>query len=434
MTTTVRFVVLSLITLFFFGNADSWVHAQDRSVEGNSVAGFRAFTITVKDLQRDYIVYVPGSYTRSKKWPVVVMFHGGGGTGESANMDTNWDEKAENEGFLAVFPQGTREDPSKPNNFLTNPQTWNSGPLSVGISAVQRNVPDTEFVVAMLAELKKDFSVDENRIYATGFSNGAAMTFRLARELSLSFAAVSPSSGADYMADTDPIGPVPLLYITGMADPLNPMDGGPVYIGDILIGVKAPTQEMVDTWVNINGCSNEGHVIYDKDGSKGIGYGVPGKPLDFVRYYTIEEHGHYWPGGDLSLPESLAGPKNLNSIKATDVMWDFFKEHSLSDDRIKPSQPTLTKVEGGAQQIKIEWSASSDEGGSGLAGYRVDVSSVASFSSFVPGWESRNVGLVTSTMTTGLGVAAIYYVRVRAYDGDGNWSDPRRHVFGGDVG
>lgn len=331
-TIVARCVTLSLITLFFMGNADSWVHAQDSAKEKNPIVGVRTFTIPVKDVQRRYLVYVPKSYDRSKKWPVVVMFHGGGGTAQNAIWETGLDKKADKEGFLAVFPEGTPPDPSQPGNFRKNQQTWNAGSPKGDMGAVKRQVPDIEFVSAMLADLKSHFSVDKHRIYATGFSNGAAMTFRVARELSPTFAAVAPFAGADYwINDPAPPRPVPLLYMTGTADPLNPQGGGRVNIGKNFFGTKPSTQTTIDTWVKIHGCPDKERVVYDKDGTKGVAYGFPGKPPSVV-LYTFDGHGHHWPGGKSKLPVRLAG-ENTATLKATDLIWDFFKEHSLPDDK-----------------------------------------------------------------------------------------------------
>jgi polyhydroxybutyrate depolymerase len=147
-----------------------------------------------------------------------------------------------------VFPEGTSPDASRPGRFRDNPQTWNDGSKRPNVGAAIRGVPDIEFVSAMLADLKVLFSVDERRIYATGFSNGASMAFRVARELSPIIAAAAPVAGSDWLNETNPECPVPLLYITGTADPLNPVRGGEIYIGQRAFGTKPATQEMIGKW------------------------------------------------------------------------------------------------------------------------------------------------------------------------------------------
>ncbi|MHB8838370.1 MAG: CE1 family esterase [Gemmatimonadaceae bacterium] len=269
---------------------------------------------------------MPSAYNPGKKWPVVVMFHGGGGTARAALRETGWAEKADKEGFLVAFPEGTPPDLSRAARFRDNPQTWNDGSKRASVGAVQADVPDVEFVSTMLADIKLRVSVEERRVYATGFSNGASMTFRVVRELSRVLAAAAPVAGADWMDGTMPERPVPILYITGTTDPLNPMGGGSIRIGRGTYGEKPPIQEMIGRWVKICGCREEPRVLYGKDGATGVAYGRSGD-TESVVLYTIDGHGHYWPGGKSALPGRVAG-ENTAKLKATDVIWEFFKAHS----------------------------------------------------------------------------------------------------------
>ena len=192
----------------------------------------------------------------------------------------------------------------------------------------------------MLADLKTRCSVDDRRIYATGFSNGASMSFRVARELSRSFAAVAPVAGADWLADKTPERPVPILYITGTADPLNPLAGGEIRIGQRALGRKPPTAELIGKWVKLLGCPEQPQVVYDQDGAKGLAYGRPGDAPSVV-LYTIDGHGHHWPGGHSLLPEYLAG-KNTAKLNATDVIWEFFKAHPMAQPNGHGNAPAGT--------------------------------------------------------------------------------------------
>jgi polyhydroxybutyrate depolymerase len=290
--------------------------------------GHRTLAIKVDALERRYVVHVPRGYNGDKHWPVVIMFHGGGGTAWGAMQDTGWVEKAEKEGFLAVFPEGTAPDPARAARFRDNPQTWNDGSRRPNVGAVLRGVDDVKFVSLMLADLKTRCTVDESRIYATGFSNGASMTFRLARELSPLIAAAAPVAGADWL-DGKPQRPVPLLFMTGTADPLNPLAGGEIKIGQKAFGTKPSARETIEKWVQLHGAPGDGSVVHDKDGATGVAYGRAGGPARVV-LYTIDGHGHHWPGRDSALPVWLAG-KNTAKLNATDVIWEFFKQHTQSE-------------------------------------------------------------------------------------------------------
>ncbi len=323
-----RWVAAGLMGLLFLcGCHVSSAGTEERATVQSMATGTHLFAVTVKGVERRYFLHVPPAYDPAKKWPVVVMFHGGGGTAKAAMWETGWAEKADKEGFLAVFPEGTPPDASRPARFRDNPQTWNDGSGRPG--AARLEVADVEFVSLMLSDLKARFSVDERRIYATGFSNGASMTFRVARELSRVLAAAAPVAGADWLDAKTPERPVPILYITGTADPLNPIGGGDIRIGQRTFGKKPQIQEMIGKWVKMAGCAEEPHAVYDKDGAMGIAYCLSGDAASVV-LYTIDGHGHHWPGGKSALPESLAG-KNTAKLKATDVIWEFFKVHSSAD-------------------------------------------------------------------------------------------------------
>jgi polyhydroxybutyrate depolymerase len=317
-------VFISLILLVSLSGCAGVTHNGQTEFK-TMTPGDHSFAIKVEDSERFYIVHVPPNYSPSKEWPVVVMFHGGGGTAEYAMEETRWNTKADQEEFLAVFPEGTRPNPSQPASFYDNPQTWNDSSGRQGIGAVERNAADVEFVSMMLSDIKADLSIDECRIYATGFSNGASMAFRVTRELSTVFAATAPVAGGDWLMNETPERPLPLLYMTGTADPLNPLDGGEIHIGNITYGVKAPVWEMIGNWVTIDGCFGDGCIVYNQDGATGVAYSTVSE-TDEVVLYTIEGHGHYWPGGPTDLPESIAG-NNTAKLNATDIIWDFFAEH-----------------------------------------------------------------------------------------------------------
>ncbi len=179
----------------------------------------------------------------------------------------------------------------------------------------------------MIEDLETRFRIDKSRIYATGFSNGASMAFRVGRELPGTIAAIAPVSGSDWLEHEKIDRPVSLLYITGTADPLNPMEGGEVRIGRKKLGQKPPVKEMINKWVSLLGCPADPRVVHEEDTVKGIAYG-PCKQGSEVVLYTVEGMGHRWPGGKGLLPESLVG-KGSDKLKATDLIWDFFAQHPM---------------------------------------------------------------------------------------------------------
>ncbi len=91
-----RWVAAVLVGLLcLYGYQTSWASAEE------SIApGIHTYSVTIKGVERRYLLHVPAVYDPVRKWPVVIMFHGGGGSAKGAL----WDKKADKEGFMAVFP------------------------------------------------------------------------------------------------------------------------------------------------------------------------------------------------------------------------------------------------------------------------------------------------------------------------------------------
>ena len=70
-------------------------------------AGDYTRTLRVGDLERRYRIYIPAKYNATKPTPVVVVFHGGGGNPESMIRLTGMNAKADESGFIVVYPFGT---------------------------------------------------------------------------------------------------------------------------------------------------------------------------------------------------------------------------------------------------------------------------------------------------------------------------------------
>ena len=287
-------------------------------------AGDHRYRITVDGREREYLVYLPPAYDGRNPVPVVIMFHGGGGTARAAARETRWSRKADKENFLMVFPEGSRPDPSKPADFRTNGQTW-----ADGSSRFNSEVDDVGYIRAMIDDLKTHFNLDDKRIHATGFSNGASMTYRVAYELSDTIASAAPVSGALWLEGQGPKRPVPILYITGDSDPLNPLEGGypRLLIGGRALGgrKKPPVMGQLEKWADWLSCANTGRVVSDQNGVKKTVWGGCAENSEVI-YYVVQGMGHTWPGGISLLPEEWVGPRT-DKMSANDIIWEFFGKH-----------------------------------------------------------------------------------------------------------
>ncbi len=311
------------------------------SAQDKPQSGDHSFTIKVGDLQRHYTVHIPPQYDGKMPVPVVVMLHGGGGTGKAAAEETGWDTKADKGGFLAVFPDAMARDPGKPGSFARNPQLWNDG--SDRFYPGQNAPDDVAFLNAMLDDLAARFAVDTRRIYVTGFSNGASMCFRFAAEASQRVAAIAPVAGACWLEKVTLERPVPMCYITGTADPLNLIEGGVPKLATgasdkIRAKPKPPVRDSILKWIGAVAAPARPRTTTEVNGVRIETYGADCDSAEVV-YVTVEGLGHTWAGGKSLLPEFMVGSES-DKLKATDMIWEFFQKHPIKPFAASKPQPT----------------------------------------------------------------------------------------------
>lgn len=269
--------------------------------------------------ERFYELHVPEGYIKDRPSALVLNFHGGGGNPSQERNDSQMDRVSEIGNFIVVYPAGTGKFQER---FLT----FNAG-ICCGY-AKENEVDDVGFTMAVLDDVAKFFHIDQRRVYATGFSNGAFLCYRLAFELSNRIAAIAPVSGVigiDRFKYT-PSRPVPLVHFHGLKDMNVVYQGG--------VGPKAQEKihrlsvaESIDYWVEYNGC------VEDKAKEMRKGMAVrkvysSGKEGAEVVLWTLEDGGHAWPGGKSSLPEQMVGRLNKD-INASELIWEFFQAHTL---------------------------------------------------------------------------------------------------------
>jgi polyhydroxybutyrate depolymerase len=164
---------------------------------------------------RAYNVYAPSSYDGLSAVPLVVDIHGLSSNKEQEQGLSGWDARADQSGFLVAYPDG-----------LGN--SWNAG-VCCG-SAAANDEDDVGFIRAMVAAIQAEGNVDADRVYATGLSNGGAMTHRLACDAADVFAAAAPlafpTPYVDFAAGCNPSREIPVLVFMGLTDVLVPYAGG----------------------------------------------------------------------------------------------------------------------------------------------------------------------------------------------------------------
>jgi polyhydroxybutyrate depolymerase len=338
---TSKRVSISLAVLFSVFSASALIPESARAEVKQTKPGSHTVAINVDGLERTYIVHAPISYKPMIATPLVVMLHGGGGTARAAMWETEWAAKADQEGFLAVFPNALARDPARPSHFSSNPQLWNDG--SERFYPGQKAADDVRFIIAMLDDLAARFTLDERRIFLTGFSNGASMSFRLGAELSDRVAAIAPVAGALWFDPPQLKQPVSMCYITGTADPLNLIDGGAPKLAtggsdSVRAKPKPPVRDSISKWAKAVGCPETAPRTSERNGVRTEIHSSCRGAAEVV-YLAVDGLGHTWAGGRSILPESMVG-KTSNKIKATDVIWDFFQKHARAvSDKTNVAQP-----------------------------------------------------------------------------------------------
>ena len=261
-------------------------------------------------IERSYVLHVPTGYDASRPTPLVLAFHGIGLNAEEMIRISGLSKQADISGFIVAYPNGTGENKS-----------WNGGHCCG--EAAKNNVDDVGFVRALIDELAALINIDPGRVYATGFSNGAIMVYRLACELSDRIAAIGPVSATQILDDQQACQPtrsVPVIHFHGTADRLNPYAGGATQAGFQFVSVD----DAIQFWVKKNGCSTQvqrteaGSIVHDLYASC--------SQNSAVELYTIQDGEHAWPGGEAVSPQ--VGEPTME-ISATSLMWEFFDSHPM---------------------------------------------------------------------------------------------------------
>ena len=290
-----------------------------RDTKGQLAVNDKPENIEIGGRTRRYLIHVPDLSKTTKPLPLVLIFHGGGSDPEGTVRYTRFDSLADREGLIAVYPEGTIKQ-------------WNDGRLMAPMS------DDVGFVRALVDDLKKKYKVDAKRIYATGISNGAMMSQRLACEMSDTFAAVASVAGTlpdDLSSRCKPAKPISVMLVHGTDDPIVPYSGGSIALGTRAIGGKVwSAKDTFDFWSKHDRCSGQPktNILPDtdpKDGTTISRQHSSGCVADTaVELLTVNGGGHTWPNSIQYLPERFIG-KTSRDVDATKVIWKFFFDHPM---------------------------------------------------------------------------------------------------------
>jgi predicted esterase len=157
----------------------------------------KAYRSKVDNTLQPYQMFVPAAYDKSKRFPLVVALHGMGGDENSYLQGYGqgaFKVEAEKHGYIVACPKGRK-------------------PASMYIGDAEKDVID------VIAEVRRDYNIDPDRVYLTGHSMGGYGTWSVAMNHPDVFAALAPvSGGANNPAGMSKIAHIPQLVVHGDND------------------------------------------------------------------------------------------------------------------------------------------------------------------------------------------------------------------------
>ena len=266
-------------------------------------------SLTFAGAERTYLLHVPASAARDQPVPVVVNLHGHGSSARNQLGYADFRPLAEREGFVVVAPDGQ----GSPRRFTL-------------LGATATEADDVEFAVALVDHLATRLCVDPRRVFATGMSNGGALSSVIACRAADRFAAVGAVAAMIFVppcAGDEAGRPAPIVAMMGTADPVVPYAGGRVNCcgnpsipaaEDTLAGFAARSRCTTPP------IEERPHPTILQRAWTGCAAGTA------VELYTIEGGGHTWPGASFDL-ESRGLGRTTPDLVATEVIWAFFEAH-----------------------------------------------------------------------------------------------------------
>jgi polyhydroxybutyrate depolymerase len=255
-----------------------------------------AQTIVHDGMNREYILYVPNSYDGTSSIPLLLNFHGFGGSASQFMQEADMRSLAEADTFILVYPQGSCLDGSS---------HWNPCPTG---GDNKSTADDVGFVEAMISEISSQYNLDMERIYAAGYSNGGMMAYGLANYKSDLIAAVASVSGTMLNCTGPTSHPMPVVHLHGTSDGVVSYNGSNDWNS---------VQSTLDYWINFNNTVSTPIVNIDNTGAMAIEHYVYDQGDNSVSV----EHYKYIGGDHVWFNEPYQGQN------ASNLVWSFMSKY-----------------------------------------------------------------------------------------------------------
>ena len=260
-------------------------------------------TIQHDGLTREYSIYVPASYDGTTSFPLLFNLHGGGGTNSDWQAASDMRSIADTADFILAYPQA-RPDPSDGNSF-----NW--------IPKVPGTFDDVPFFSSLIDAIASNYQIDQNRIYACGYSLGGDMTFELGCKLNNRIAAIAPvarTMQANPNSFCSPVHPTGVLSILGTNDLVSPYNG--IIFGGIEYYISAAATHSY--WATHNNCNATATMSTVSPSVERYTWSTA-SGCAYVEELKVIGGGHDWPGSFGNM-----------TIDANTEIWQFVSRYDVN--------------------------------------------------------------------------------------------------------
>ena len=283
---------------------------------------------TKEDSFRSYTMYIPSTWKSDVVSPLLIALHGLSGWDLQLMDNTAFNNLAEANNFIVVYPNGTGEKLGD-----RGIRSWNGG--QVGLCTTGNCPPsqiskidDVGYISNLIDDVSSRYPIDPKRVYLTGHSNGSQLAQRLACQLSNKITAVAVVAGHLALDTCNPDSPVSLLQIYGTEDTLNPENGGTAKISFGIYSYEFNSKgvmKSVQAMALANGCSSnysQNNNLTNKDLTIYTWHGCKNGVV--VSSIRISGASHAWMGRPAQSADSikLSGEPYMK-IDASKVIWAF---------------------------------------------------------------------------------------------------------------
>jgi len=271
-------------------------------------------SFTLDGVEREFIIYIPANYTGNTPVPLVLNLHGRSRTASNQMEFGDFRPIADTAGFIIVHPQGLKDM---------------QGRLSWNYELTGDTAKDFKFIEALIDNLLSDYTIDQDRIYGTGFSRGVFMCCQMSCRFGDRFAAVGGVAGS--FVDSTGCGafyPKPFIQIHGTNDMI-----WEYWKVDTLFPLIATYNkcDLEPTEVDLPNTNTSDNSTVTRVDYSGDADAMP------ILHFRVNGGGHTWPGRGSSQPGT-----NYD-IDASVEIWNFFAQYDRNGKRSTTSSQALSK-------------------------------------------------------------------------------------------